>query len=177
MSLGTEQFTCTRQLPGPLDRAWSFITEADHLETWLGRGTLGPTGSTYEIVQTEKAPFPMPGKIIGEILESDPPNLVRFTWQHISEGADPDPEKYTTVEFKLTETAEGVDFTITHTQLRAEDIGLAKPGWLTHVEFLIDRLTGRESEPFKERFERYCEVPLPWEEVKRVHPDFNEDIL
>lgn len=172
MSIAQEKFTCTRQLSGPIETAWKNITEADYLETWLGRGTLGPTGSTYEIVQTEKAPFPMPGKVIGEILESNPPHFVRFTWQHVADGSEYDPNMDTEVEFRLTETTDGVNFTITHSKLRVEDMGLVKPGWMSHTDFLIDQLTGRPRGDFKERFEEYCEVPLPWEAVKKRHPDF-----
>lgn len=175
MSRGPEQYTCTRQLPGPIEKAWRYLTEPDLLETWLGHGTLGPAGTGYTIVQTEKAPFPMPGRIVGTVLESDPPRQIRFTWQHVPDGQEPTEDQFTEVHITLKETPEGVSFTLVHSGLSDKDMGLVKPGWMSHTDFLIDQLTGRDPEPFKTRFERYCEVPLPWEAVKERHPEFQEE--
>lgn len=168
----TETYQTSKILAGNPQEVWEYLTVPEKLESWLGLGKLGEAGSTYEIVQTNKAPFPMPGRIYGTILEVDPPRLLRFTWQHIPEGGTYDPAADTTVTFELSPHPNGVKLTLTHTKISTTDLKLAHAGWQTHLDFLNDRLTGRTPEPFARRFESHFDGDNPWETVQARHPEW-----
>lgn len=155
MTQVTQTVILDRDLPGPIDRVWRYITEPDLMETWLGRGEIGAVGAPVRIEQGEASPYQSPFTILGEVLINDPPHVLEYTWQPSEE------ERVSIVRFELREEGDGVRLRIAHSRLLDSDISLVRAGWLTHTEFMLDKLLGRESEPFMDRFRQHHNGPIP----------------
>src|SRR5690606_2035593 len=82
-----------RDLPGPIEKVWAYLTESDLSQTWLARGerdltTGGKVELTWEndVLPVSDTPTPekyghkkvdtMPGKVV----DCAPPPLLSFTW-------------------------------------------------------------------------------------------------
>ncbi len=138
-----------RMLPGPIERVWAYITDADKRKTWLAGGIFDlRVGGKADLhfdhsnITSEKYPDGK-GKHVsaGRITRIEPPLLLSFTFG----AAGPESE----VTFELKSEGKGVLLTITHVRLadRKTMIGVAS-GWDAHVAILEDRLNGEEPRPF-----------------------------
>ena len=142
-----------RLLPGPIERAWSYITDSDKRGLWFASGEWdlrvgGKTDLVFDHSQLsseketpEKYRKYMGVKMTGEILRIEPPHLVTFRWD--------DDEGDTQVTFELTPKGRDVLLSITHSkaQDRSALVNYAS-GWHSHLDILEDRLREREPRPF-----------------------------
>lgn len=105
---------------------FAYLTDVEHMAKWWG-----PEGVT---VQTEQLVFGKSGpwmvvmrgnetgtrfKVTGEILEYDPPNLIRFTWGWHDEDDVRGHESR--VAYIVEPDGNGSKFTLHHTELESED--------------------------------------------------------
>jgi uncharacterized protein YndB with AHSA1/START domain len=158
-----------RLLPGPIERAWSFLTESDKRARWLAAGDMelragGKLEFRFAHHDLSHEPTParyrdMPMSFTGTVLRCDPPRLLQFTWME-SNGVHSD------VTWELAERGKDVLFTITHRKLPDHATLLSvSGGWDVHVGILQDVLTSQKPRGFwsnHERLER---------EYARLFPD------
>lgn len=145
-----------RNLPGPIEKVWAYLTESEKRGKWLAKGEMelfeGGAVNLY-FVHKELSPVPdsPPEKYKdmpevhhqkGTILKVNAPYLLSFTWGDQSE-----------VTFELSETDnQRVKLIITHRNLnRAAQLLSTASGWHCHVEVLIASLEGTTGPAFWKR--------------------------
>ena len=140
-----------RLLPGPIERVWAYLTEADKRATWFAGGTFDlRVGGRAELhfdhsnISSEKTPDEYKSKKSDwseTITRVDPPRLLSYTFG--AAGAESE------VTFELETRGKDVLLVITHRRIvdRKTMVGVAG-GWDAHVGILSDRLNGVEPRPF-----------------------------
>lgn len=143
-----------RILPGPIDRVWAYLVDADKRATWLAGGPVathvgGDVTLRFHNSTLTGHDDPPParyanednGTLQGRVLACEPPHLLEFTW-----GIDADASR---VRFDLSEDGDRVYLRVTHRQLpdRATIVSVSG-GWHTHLDILVARLDNRAPLPF-----------------------------
>ncbi len=140
-----------RLLPAPIERVWTFLTDADARGTWFasgdmelrvgGRVTLhfrhANLSSPDETPPARFADMATSGHtMLGRVTRCEPPHLLSFTWG--------DEEPLSEVTFELSPHAGGTRLVLTHRRLGTHDemVDVAG-GWHTHLTILAARLEGR----------------------------------
>ncbi|MEV6387964.1 SRPBCC family protein [Nocardia xishanensis] len=138
-----------RLLPGPIERVWRYLTDAELRRTWLAGGEMAQAaGGSVELVfrnsELTDADDPAPPRYAnehrmqGEVLAWEPPRLLSFTW---SDGSE--------VTFTLEQVGEQVRLELTHRRLPDRGALLSvSGGWHSHLDLLVARLSGGTPEPF-----------------------------
>lgn len=153
----TESATLTirRILPGPIERIWAYLTDGELRRQWLAAGEMEmKVGAAFELVWRNDELTNPPGarppgfsdehRMQSTITELDPPRRLAITWGD-SGG----------VSFELEPTGHGVLLTVIHRRLpdRATLL-MVGAGWHMHLDILVARVTGRETEPFWDGWSR-----------------------
>lgn len=149
---GTIRFE--RLLPGPIERVWAYLTEADKRRQWFAGGEMELREGGRADLLFRHAELMAPGETAPEkykevergivsserILRCEPPRLLAFTWGH-PEGSQ--------VTIELSPRGGEVLLTLTHRGLvdRASLADVAG-GWHLHLAMLAARLAGRTPPPF-----------------------------
>lgn len=146
-----------RDLPGPIERVWSYLTDPNMRGAWLARGPMDLSiGGRVELVfdnaklsskddapPAKYAEYACATSLVGQITVCEPPRLLGFTW---GEGADGDASE---VRFELSPRGDRVHLVLTHRRLNSRDEILSVAGgWHTHLDILLARLAGTEPESF-----------------------------
>jgi uncharacterized protein YndB with AHSA1/START domain len=145
-----------RVLPGPIERVWAFLTEAEKRAKWLAAGPMelhagGQVALHFRHADLAAPAEPVPDqfkkheaghRLDGRIIRCEPPRLLSYTWDEAS-GHESE------VTFELTPEGRDVVLVLTHRLLpdRATMLGVAT-GWHAHLGILVDHLSGREPQPF-----------------------------
>ncbi len=143
-----------RQLPGPVERVWSYLTDGDLRRQWLAAGRMDLRESApFELVWrnddlTDPPGARPPGFEEGEqrmqsrIVAVDPPRRLVFTWGAAGE-----------VEITLAPDGAEVLLTLVHRRIaeRPTRVMIAA-GWHLHLEVLAARLSGTAPAPFWDRW-------------------------
>ena len=132
-----------RLLPGPIERVWHYITDAQKRSEWFCGGTSGINPGNemqFEFRNSElgepSVPTPDKYKEFGDgfvstavVLESKKPNLFVIEWDGI-------------VRFELTEVGAQVKLVLTHEKIKddPQTRNGALAGWHTHLGVLMDVL-------------------------------------
>ena len=171
-AIAADTLRLTRLLPGPIQRLWSYLTDADKRATWLAGGAMAlHTGGAVELVfhnnaltGNDDAPpakyTAMGGEVRmrGRITTCEPPHVLAYTWGE-ADGADSE------VRFELEPRGTDVLLTVTHSRLAQRDMRLSVgAGWHTHLDILAARLEQRTPPPFwrtHTRLESEYEQRLP----------------
>jgi uncharacterized protein YndB with AHSA1/START domain len=147
----TEPATLTiqRYLPGPIDRVWAYLTESELRSKWLAAGVMTmQVGSSFEFVwrnhELDVPPSQRPAgapdehRMACQITELDPPHKLSFTWSNSGD-----------VSFELEPRGDEVLLTVVHRRLpdRATRL-MVSAGWHTHLDILVARMTGGQTAPF-----------------------------
>jgi uncharacterized protein YndB with AHSA1/START domain len=159
-----------RLLPGPIERVWAYLTEADKRAQWLAHGEmdLKPGGEMEYVWRNWELALPdevAPEKwnkefrMKGHIIRVEPPRLLVHTWDEDSSESE--------VSFELEEVGDKVRLVLINRRLpnRAELIGVSG-GWHTHLDVLQEVLEGAPRSGFWDRVER-----LEQEYQERVPPE------
>ena len=138
-----------RLLPGPIERIWAYLTDADLRRRWLAAGAMElKVGAPFELVWRNDELTDPPGerppgfgaehRMRSRITELDPPRRLAFAW----EGAGD-------VSFDLEPKGADVLLTVIHRRLpdRKTLIGVSA-GWHAHLDVLAARLADETPEPF-----------------------------
>jgi uncharacterized protein YndB with AHSA1/START domain len=140
-----------RLLPGPIERVWAYLTDADRRGKWLASGAVEPrVGGSVELhfrhadlsPQAEEIPdkykrYECGASFTAQVMRCEPPRLLSHSWADGSE-----------VTFELTEQGEGVLLVLTHRRLTPTEMLSVAGGWHTHLGILVDHLNGRTPQPF-----------------------------
>lgn len=135
----------TRRLPGPIERVWAYLTDADKRRQWLAGGPMelrsgGDITLTFhnsELTGNDGTPPPKyeahgcQMEMNASVLDCEPPHRLRHTW-----GGDSE------VCFTLAADGDEVVLEVTHTRIASRDMMLSvSAGWHTHLDILVARLT------------------------------------
>jgi uncharacterized protein YndB with AHSA1/START domain len=141
-----------RVLPGPIERVWDYLTDAEKRGLWLASGAMEPrVGGRVDLhfrnselsEHGEEPPEKYRdcgsgGEDFGRVTAWEPPRRLAYTWQGGSE-----------VSFELTPGDTGVLLVLVHRRLGDRDTMLSvSAGWHAHLAILADRLEGRAARPF-----------------------------
>ena len=149
--LDSQTLQFERLLPGPIERVWDYITDAEKRSEWFCGGTSGhQVGEGFTFVFHNSTlghpPVPTPEKYkdFGDgfqskavVVKVDKPNLFVIEWEGI-------------VTFKLEEVGEQVLLTLTHEKLqdsKESRVGTLA-GWHTHLDILVTICTGQRPRSF-----------------------------
>jgi uncharacterized protein YndB with AHSA1/START domain len=158
MNTTTDTIEKTVLLRAPLDRVWRAISDSAQFGTWFGvtfegpfvagaplRGRITGTKVDAEVAALQKPHEGKPFNIVVEQIE--PGRLFSFRWHPyaIEPGMDYAAEPTTLVTFRLRETGEGVELTLTESgfdriplERRAKAFAANEAGW-SHQIALITR--------------------------------------
>jgi len=142
-----------RLLPGPIERVFAHLTEAEHLRAWFGpQATAIPprVGARFDFGEPGKQ-----GTIFGTVTRCEPPRLLAYTWEAVMPPDDPHRDApVSEVTWQLTPRGDEVALLLTHRAVWADYLGRTMGGWHTLIERLRAVLAGREPEPFMDVFNR-----------------------
>ena len=163
-----------RLLPGPIERVWSFLTEADTRARWVcGGAAESRAGGRIELFYkhsliTDEPPPERYRKMneeghlsVATVTEWEPPHRFGFTWHGMGESH---------VAFELSKVGDRVRLVLTHRRLASKgDMANFSSGWHLHLGLLEDELLGQPHRGFWSRqpalladYEaRYASLPEP----------------
>lgn len=143
-----------RLLPGPIERAWRYLTDSDLRRQWLAAGDMpSQVGGGFELVwrndELTDPPGARPEGFGGEhrmhstITAYEPPHRLAFTW---GDGE---------VTFTLAPRVDQVVLTVVHRGIgdRA-NLLMIGAGWHMHLDILAARASGTQPEPFWDGWQR-----------------------
>jgi uncharacterized protein YndB with AHSA1/START domain len=151
-----------RLLPGPIERVWEYLTDAELRGKWFAGGPREPrVGGAMNVVFDNSNVGPRPSspperyKQYGGTFDSkhivtiyEPPRCLGFTWDD-----DMDP-KGSVVEIELTAEGDKVRLVLTHRRVSGvSDAINFSGGWHTHLRMLAEQLEGGPGTPFWEAFD------------------------
>lgn len=138
-----------RLLPGPIERIWAYLTQSDLRRQWFAAGDMELTpGAPFELIWRNSALTDPPGerppgfaeehRMRSHIIAVDPPRRLVIAFGGAGE-----------VSFDLTPDGHQVLLTVTHSRLPDRPTILkVGPGWHTHLDVLVARVTGTQPQPF-----------------------------
>jgi uncharacterized protein YndB with AHSA1/START domain len=138
-----------RLLPGPIERVWAYLTDSDLRRKWLASGEMDlKVGAPFELVWRNNELTNPPGsrpdgfgdehRMQSRITELDPPRRLSFTWGNSGD-----------VTFELEPKDHKVLLTVIHRRLPDRGTMLmVGAGWHMHLDVLVARVSGTETEPF-----------------------------
>lgn len=147
--------TVKRRLPGPIERVWSYLTDGDLRRQWLAAGAMEMRiGAPFELVWRNDELTQPPGarppgfsdehRMVCRIVELEPPRKLTFTWNGTGD-----------VTFELDAQGNDVLLTVTHRRISERNARLMiGAGWHMHLDLLVARASGAETEPFWDGWSR-----------------------
>ncbi|MBV8083148.1 MAG: SRPBCC family protein [Candidatus Eremiobacteraeota bacterium] len=148
----TERSTLTfvRNLPGPIERAWAYLTDPAFLVKWFSDGTVA------DFVGGE-VKFDMGAT--GRITAYEPPHLLEYTWNE--EDAAIGPVVNSLLRWELSPEGSGVRLTLTHSRLPEGEVFGHGAGWHAFLDRMTASVEGREAEPFEKLYARAKREYIP----------------
>jgi len=144
-----------RVLPGPIERVWAYLTQSELRRRWLAAGEMElKVGATFELVWRNHELTNPPGerppgfgnehRMQSRITALDPPRKLAFAWGNSGD-----------VSFELEPKDKEVLLTVIHRRLPDRSMLLmVGAGWHMHLDILVARVTGAETEPFWDGWSR-----------------------
>jgi uncharacterized protein YndB with AHSA1/START domain len=142
-----------RQLPGPIERVWRYLTDAELRATWFAGGEMEPRkGGTADlhffhanlsgpgdVVPEEYAEFAVTGEVMRVTITGwQPPHFLSYTW---NDGEEPG--GLSEVSFELEPVGDSIRLTLHHRKLA--NVHSVASGWHTHLTILLAKLEGGEA--------------------------------
>jgi uncharacterized protein YndB with AHSA1/START domain len=130
-----------RDLPGPIERVWAFLTDPKLLARWLSDGIIADrVGGEVR--------FEMGAQ--GRITIFEPPHVLEYTWNEPELARGPILD--TVVRWELAAAGNRVRLTLTHMRLSEAEAITHRAGWHAFVDRLSARVDGREAPEIMERY-------------------------
>ena len=127
-----------RDLPGPIERVWSYLTESDLKATWIGGGEIPrEVGGEFAIRWDGENGAPG-GEIVFRTRVYDPPHVLEYDWVQVDATVGAIRDSY--VRFELVAHGDRVHLTLTHRALPNTAIGSIGGGWHAHLDVLAATL-------------------------------------
>jgi len=151
----TEPATLTLQrlLPGPIERVWAYLTEADLRRQWLADGAMCTSaGAPMELIWRNDELTDPPGqkppgfgeehRMQSHVTVFEPPHKLAFGWGDTGN-----------VLFELAAQGDLVLLTLTHSRLPNRNTTLmVGAGWHAHLDLLVARVSDAKPAPFWDRW-------------------------
>ncbi|MDH5454919.1 MAG: SRPBCC family protein, partial [Gammaproteobacteria bacterium] len=134
-----------RELPGPVERVWAYLTQSEKRAKWLCGGDVetavdGHVDMHFHNVSlSSDADIPRPDKyrdmpekmsFTGVVTRCEAPHVLEHTWEFGDESS--------IVLYELTEQGDTVKLVLTHRRLDTMDTVLSvSTGWHTHLNVLV----------------------------------------
>jgi uncharacterized protein YndB with AHSA1/START domain len=140
-----------RDLPGPIERVWAYLTESDLKATWIAPGEIpsevgGERTTTWEGADGEPG-----GGLTLRTRVFDPPRLLEYDW--IEHNAPGGAIRNSVVRFELEPDGERVHLTLTHRALPVDSYTTIGAGWHAHLDTLGAQLDGSGGPDADARYE------------------------
>lgn len=140
-----------RDLPGPIERVWAYLTESEKRATWLYPGDIprepgGEDRKTWPGEDGEVA-----GSIVIRTRVYDPPRVLEYEW--VEKTGSEGPTRDSFVRFELHEHGELVHLTLTHGALDPASFASVGAGWHAHLDKFGAVLNGVEAPDLGVRYE------------------------
>jgi len=148
-----------RLLPGPIERVWGFLVDSEKRGRWLCSGVTelrvgghvemhfhnAGLSNKPDIAPPEKyKDMPEHMHFSGTVTACKPPHLLSHSWDFEGESSE--------VTYELTERDDQIVLVLTHRRISSrEELVSVGGGWHTHLEILVDVITGKEPQPFWKR--------------------------
>jgi uncharacterized protein YndB with AHSA1/START domain len=141
--------TIRRRLPGPIERVWAYLTDGELRRQWMADGKMElKVGAPFEFVWRNDGLTNPPGqrppgfdeehRMQSRIVELNPPSKLTIAWNGTGD-----------VSFELEPQGKEVLLTVIHRRLPDRRMMLmVGAGWHMHLDLLVARMTGQETEPF-----------------------------
>ena len=145
-----------RLLPGPIERVWQYLTDAELRAQWLAGGEIEPridgrvelVFNNSTLTENDDPPPPKYAQFAGEsrmggkVTEFDPPHVLAYTWGEADAS-------HSHVRFELATKGDQVRLVVTHSRLATREGMLSVAGgWHAHLDILRDRMDGRAPDGF-----------------------------
>jgi len=152
-----------RELPGPIERVWSYLVDSEKRGKWLATGPMDARVGgrvDFKFVHRDLSPEcgetperfrkyeSSPCEFTGKVTRCEPPRVLVITWGGTTDACSE-------VTFELTavkgtgkcgtdEKSDKILLTLTHRRLpnRGEKLSVSG-GWHTHLDVLADHLEGK----------------------------------
>jgi len=140
-----------RDLPGPIERVWDYLTKAELTATWLYGNEIPSTvgeefGSSWEGEGDE------PGGVIRfRVRTYDPPRVLEYDWVEVPSPTGTITDSH--VRFELEPIGDRVRLTLTHRALPAHAFESVAAGWHAHLDVLRAVLAGVDGPDAETRYE------------------------
>lgn len=152
--LSPDTIRLDRRLPGPIERVWAYLVEAEKRKQWFAGGEFEPRKGgrgTLHFYHANITDEPTPERYAAmddggfhsaiTVLAFDPPGLLAYTWPengHVSE-----------VTFELSTYDDEVLLVLTHRRIGSvANMASFASGWETHFDALQDVLAGTRPQGF-----------------------------
>jgi uncharacterized protein YndB with AHSA1/START domain len=129
-----------RDLPGPIERVWDYLTDSDRRATWLGAGEVPREIGGEYVVRWEGEDGAPGGELRIRTRVYDPSHVLEYDW--VEPNAAGGAIRDSTVRFELAERGDRVHLTLTHRALPAEAYTTIGAGWHAHLDTLVAQLAG-----------------------------------
>ncbi len=140
-----------RDLPGPIERVWDYLTKAELTATWLYGNEIPQTvgeefGSSWEGEGDEPG-----GAIRFRVRVYDPPRVLEYDWVDVPSPSGTITDSY--VRFELEPVGDRVRLTLTQRALPAHAFQSVAAGWHAHLDVLRATLRGEDAPELNARYE------------------------
>ena len=123
-----------RILPGPVERAWAFLTEPTRLIEWYGEGSIEPReGGAVSL---------MGGHVRGVVTGWRPNRFLGYTWNVFSPGETVSQWPVSYLEFTLAPEDKAVRLTLVHRPIPHAMQPQTMMGWHTMLDLIEAGLNG-----------------------------------
>jgi uncharacterized protein YndB with AHSA1/START domain len=149
--LDTQSVRFVRDLPGPIQRVWDYLTKGELREKWLYGGDI-PEQPGAEFGSSWEGEDGQPGGVFRfRVRVYDPPHVLEYDWIEVTSptGAIKD----SLVRFELTPLGDRVRLTLTHRALPAHAFESVAAGWHAGLDVLRDVLNGIDGPDADTRYE------------------------
>ncbi|MDB5736230.1 MAG: putative activator of Hsp90 ATPase ue 1-like [Alphaproteobacteria bacterium] len=117
-----------RVLPGPIDKAWAFLTETSRLAEWYGEGRIEPReGGAVSL---------MGGHVRGVVTGWRPQEFLAYTWNVFAPGEAVSRFPVSYLEFTLAAEGKAVRLTLTHRPIPQPMQNQTAMGWHTMLDLV-----------------------------------------
>ena len=132
-----------RDLPGPIERVWAYLTESELKATWVAPGDV-PSEIGGEKTMTWEGEDGAPAGLTFRTRVFDPPHVLEYDW--IELGPPGGAVRDSVVRFELARVGDRVHLTLTHRALPTDSYTTIGAGWHAHLDTLVAQV-GNEGGP------------------------------